>query len=84
VAFWLYPAVPIQLQSSVLLDLITFTILQGARLEGLTRFSQVLPPIRKPKFKVRKPGWTPQSWMIFACWAAILFLLFVIALARFL
>jgi hypothetical protein len=47
-------------------------------------FPQVLPPIRKPKFKVRKPGWTPQSWMIFACCVVVLFLLFVIALARFL
>jgi hypothetical protein len=36
----------------------------------------------KPKFKIQKPGWTPQSWMITAFCAAILFLPFVIALAR--
>jgi hypothetical protein len=43
---------------------------------------EVLPPTRKPKFKVRKPGWSPQSWMITAFCAVILFLPFAIALAR--
>jgi hypothetical protein len=43
---------------------------------------EVLPPTHKPKFKVRKPGWSQQSWMFTAFCAVILFLLFVIALAR--
>lgn len=38
--------------------------------------------MRKPKFKIRKPGWTPQSWMITVCCVVILLFPFVIAVWR--